>query len=218
MNPKLQWAFSQAISAQSLNLIGRIQMDNQDIENLITGITCLENFRKKTGINPLDNYGYRELLQIIEMRQILPSIEKIPGRRGADAKALSEGYENIEFKSSGFDREPNFKNWIPAMFDMSKVTSEKKLYEFQGFGHSLFKRGQTLPVASYWIGKEHIKKIHPLIDKKVKEYNVLKESKESLREAIYIDLNEMMQYVDKLDIIFFKDGQRVTHKEFECLN
>ena len=100
-------------------------MDKQDIENLITGITCLENFRKKTGINPLDNYGYRELLQIIEMRQILPSIEKIPGRRGADAKALSEGYENIEFKSSGFDREPNFKNWMPAMFDMSKVTSEK---------------------------------------------------------------------------------------------
>jgi hypothetical protein len=190
-------------------------MDNEDIENLINGITCLENFRKKTGINPLDNYGYRELLQIIEMRQILPTIEKIPGRRGADAKAIGDGYNNIEFKSSGFEKTPNFDNWIDAMFDMSKVTSKKKLYEFEGFGHSLFKRGEALPVASYWIAKEHIKKLHPLIDKKIEEYNALKESKESLREAIYIKLKEVIFYVDKKDIVFFKHGQQVSYKEFD---
>jgi hypothetical protein len=188
-------------------------MDKEDIENLITGLTCFENFRKKTGINPLDNYGYRELLQIIEMKQILPSIEKVPGRRGVDAKATLDGYDNIEFKSSYFDRVPTLNVWQDAMFDMSKVTSIKKLYEFQGFGHSLFKRGEVMPIASYWIGKEHIKKLHPLFDKKVEEYTLLKETKESLREGIYISLMEVLNYVDKKDIVFFKNGKRVESQE-----
>jgi hypothetical protein len=190
-------------------------MDNEDIENLVNGINCLENFRKKTGINALDNYGYRELLQIIEMRQILPSIEKVPGRRGVDAKASNDGYHNIEFKSSGFNKTPTIKNWQSAMFDMSKVTSIKKLYDYEGFGHSLFKGGEAMPVASYWIGKEFIKSLHPLFDKKVEEYKLLKESKSSLREAIYISLAEVLEYVKKENIIFFKNGNIVDYKEFD---
>lgn len=185
-------------------------MKEEDVANLVDGLKKLANFRKSTGINPLDNYGYRELMQVVELRQILPSIKKTPGRKGEDAKADNDGYQNIELKSSQFEKEPNIDNWQSAMFDMSKTDDIKKLYEFEGFGHSLFhKNGDAIPIASYWIGKNHIKKLHPLFDKKVNEYKALKENKPGGRLAIYISVKEVLQYVDAKDIIWFKDGVKV---------
>ncbi len=92
-----------------------------DVENLTEGLRHLALFRKSTGINPIDNYGYRELMQVVELKQILPSIEKVSGRKGVDAQALKEGYKNIELKSSQFVKTPTLDNWQSAMFDMSKT-------------------------------------------------------------------------------------------------
>jgi|TARA_B100001094_G_scaffold332358_1_gene404063 hypothetical protein len=187
-------------------------MTSEDVANLVDGLKKLADFRKSTGINPLDNYGYRELMQVVELRQILSSIEKTPGRKGEDAKAEDEGYKNIELKSSQFEKVPSINNWQSAMFDMSKTDDIKKLYDFEGFGHSLFhKNGDAIPIASYWISKEHIKKLHPLFDKKVNEYKTLKQNKPGGRLAIYMSVKEVLEYVDTNDIIWFKNGERVKN-------
>ena len=52
-------------------------MKPTDVENLTEGLRHLALFRKSTGITPIDNYGYRELMQVVELKQILPSIEKV---------------------------------------------------------------------------------------------------------------------------------------------
>ena len=71
-------------------------MNTDAIDHLVKGLQHFAVFHKLTNINALDNYGYRELMQIVELRQILPSIEKVPGRSGVDAVAPEQGYANIE--------------------------------------------------------------------------------------------------------------------------
>jgi len=99
------------------------------------------------------------------------------------------------------------------MFDMSKKGGIDKLYAFEGFGHGLFDPFTFLPIASYFIPKDHIKKLHNVFDKKVSEYKIYKESKETLREAIYITLTEVREHIDLKDIIFFKYGKIVSSIE-----
>ena len=185
-------------------------MNPNAIDHLVKGLQHFAVFHKLTNINALDNYGYRELMQIVELRQILPSIEKVPGRSGVDAVAPEQGYANIELKSTGIKKIPTVDRWPSAMFDMSKMTSQQKVYEFEGFGHGLFAPGQPIPICSYWIGKGHFTKLHPLFDKKIEAYKQLKESKNSMREEIQISLKEILDYINKEDIVFFKDG-KVTH-------
>ena len=185
-------------------------MKPEEVKNLTEGLKHLALFRKSTGINPIDNYGYRELMQVVELRQILPSIEKVSGRKGVDAQAQKEGYKNIELKSSQFVKTPTLDNWQSAMFDMSKTEDINKLYQFEGLGHGLFNtNGDAIPMASYWISKEHIKKIHPLFEKKVNEYKILKENKPGGRLAIYISPKDLLQYLDIKDIIWFRNGGQI---------
>ena len=183
-------------------------------QKLIEGLKAFAEFRKQTGINALDNYGYREALQILELRALLPSIDKVPGRTGADAKAEDQGYTNIELKSNHFEKNKlTISNWPCAMFDMSKKGGKEKLYKFEGFGHGLFNSIELTLVASYFIKKEHMYKMHPLFDQKIAQYELFKESKETLREAIEISLQEVIKHVDPNDIVFFKNGEIVTIKE-----
>ena len=147
-------------------------MNTDAIDHLVKGLQHFAVFHKLTNINALDNYGYRELMQIVELKQIIPSIEKVPGRSGADAVAPEQGYTNIELKSTGVKKLPSIDRWPSAMFDMSKITSQQKVYEFEGFGHGLFAPAQPIPICSYWIGKEHYKKLHPLFDKKIEEKKI----------------------------------------------
>ena len=96
---------------------------------------------------------------------------------------------------------------------MSKKGGKEKLYKFEGFGHGLFNSIELTLVASYFIKKEHMYKMHPLFDKKIAQYELFKESKETLREAIEISLQEVIEHVDPDDIVFFKNGQIVTIRE-----
>ena len=187
-----------------------MRLGKTEIELLQKGIESFSLFEEYTGINPLDNYAYREILQIVELENILPSIQKVPGRTGADAKAVGEGYTNIELKSSGYEKDPSIDKWPGAVFDMSKMKSYKTLYNWEGFGHSLFCKGTTTPSASYWISKEHIKKLHPLFDKQINNFKKIKESKSSMREAVYLKLSEVLKYINEEDIVFFKEGKQVN--------
>ena len=203
-------------------------MTNEDIQNLTQGLKLLANFRKSTGINPFDNYGWRELMQTFELRQLLPSVKKVPGRGGRDAEALAEGYDNIEFKSNEWATESNkkkikrhltFDSWPQIVLDMSKANKEKNPYTWQGFGHSVFnKNGDPIPLASFFISKEHSEKLHSLWDKTIANYKQDKENRKAMGknvgdERAYINISDFLQCVNEEDMVWFKNGQRVAKYE-----
>ena len=66
-------------------------------EKLKEAFRLLKEVVDETGINLIDNYGYRELTSLRDIKEILPSIKKTPGRTGDDASALEEGYSKFEF-------------------------------------------------------------------------------------------------------------------------
>ena len=196
-------------------------MKQTDITNLMEGLKKLANFWQSTGINPLDNYAWRELMQIYELKALLPSIKKVPGRDGKDAEALAEGYQNIEFKSNQFKAETPKKKikrklkWPSIVLDMSKADGEKNPYKWQGFGHSVFNtNGDLIPLASFFITKDHIEKLHPLWDETIENYTKAKQKRKASGKKVgdqraYIKLSQFLEYVDEKDIIWFKDGVKV---------
>ena len=67
---------------------------------LVEAFRLLKEVVDATGVNLIDNYSYREYTVNEILRGRLPSIEKVIGRTGTDAKAIKEGYEKIEEKTN----------------------------------------------------------------------------------------------------------------------
>jgi hypothetical protein len=69
------------------------------ITDLITLLKQTEEFRLKYGINPHDNYAWREFMSFEYMRAVFPSILKKKGRYGADGICPELGLISVEHKS-----------------------------------------------------------------------------------------------------------------------
>ena len=167
-------------------------------------LALLEEVRKDTGQNPIHNYQYREIMHREVLKQYLPTIERSVGGHGADA--ITSTLKNIELKSSTWDRksDPTIDTWKPIMFDMSKLKDSTKIYDYQALGHGLWTRTGAYPIANFFIGPNHIKKLHPLFKKLVDEYDT-----NTGRHDTTFTIKDILNYMDKQDIIWFKNGQRV---------
>ena len=168
-----------------------------------------EEIRVDTGQSPLHNYGYREIMHRDVLKQHLPTIERSVGGHGADA--VTSTLKNIELKSSTWDRksEPTIDTWKPIMFDMSKKKDQIKVYNYQALGHGLWRRVGAKPIANFYIGPDHIKKLHPLFDRIIEEYD----KRETGRQENTFTLQQILEYIDVKDIIWFRYGQRVSAKQ-----
>ena len=191
-----------------MNLKHKRPLTNMSIKEKIDQILELcEEVRKDTGQSPLYNYGYREIMHREVLRKLFPTLERSVGSHGSDAKTDELNF--IEFKS-GFwikQSDPTIEDWKPIMFDMSKKKDQKKIYEYQALGCGLWRRTGAIPVANFYIGPEHIKKLHPLFDKVIQEYD----QRESGRQENTFTLTQILEYVDQKDIIWFKNGEQVEN-------
>ena len=91
------------------------------------------------------------------------------------------------------------------MFDMSKKKDQKKIYNYQALGCGLWRRVGAIPVANFWIGPDYIKKLHPLFDRVIEEYD----KRETGRQENTFTLQQILEYIDVKDIIWFRYGEQV---------
>ena len=165
-------------------------------------LLLLEQVRQDTGQNPIHNYQYREIMHREVLQQVMPTITRSIGGHGADAE--SDTLHNIELKSSTWDRksDPTVATWKPIMFDMSKIKDATKIYSYQALGHGLWRRTSAYPVANFFIGPDHIHKLHPLWARLVADYDDSKG-----RQDVTFTLQEVLNLIDHEDIVWFKQGQ-----------
>ena len=164
-------------------------------------LKLMEQVRQDCGQNPMHNYQYREIMHREVLRAIMPTIRRSKGGHGADAE--SNTLHNIELKSSTWDRkaEPTIATWRPIMFDMSKLKDATKIYQYQALGHGLWRRTSAYPVANFWIGQDHIHKLHPLFAQLVATYDELRG-----RQDVTFTLTQVLDLIDHADIVWFKHG------------
>ena len=182
-------------------------MSNKDKIDQI--LLLSEEVRKDTGQSPLYNYGYREIMHREVLQKIFPSLQRSLGSHGSDAN--TDDIDFIEFKSGFWTKktDPTISDWKPIMFDMSKKKDQKKIYNYQALGCGLWRRVGAIPVANFWIGPDYIKKLHPLFDRVIEEYD----KRETGRQENTFTLQQILEYIDVKDIIWFRYGQRVSAKQ-----
>ena len=175
--------------------------DMNNRQRIEQALQLLEEVRQDTGQNPIHNYQYREIMHREVLQQVMPSITRSIGGHGADAQ--SDTLNNIELKSSTWDRkaDPTIATWRPIMFDMSKIRDATKIYQYQALGHGLWRRTSAYPVANFFVGPDHIHKLHPLWARLVAEYD---ESRG--RQDVTFTLTEVLDLIDRTDIVWFRHG------------
>ena len=178
-------------------------MSNKDKIDQI--LLLSEEVRKDTGQSPLYNYGYREIMHREVLRKVFPSLQRSLGSHGSDAN--TDEIDFIEFKSGFWTKktDPTIQDWKPIMFDMSKKKDQKKIYNYQALGCGLWRRVGAIPVANFWIGPDYIKKLHPLFDRVIEEYD----KRETGRQENTFTLQQILEYIDVKDIIWFRYGEQV---------
>lgn len=190
-------------------------------EHLELGMQHLHEFYKLTGVNSLDNYGYREYGANAQLKSYLPSIFKVPGRSGDDARALDEGYEHIEQKSGTIKaKQLTITNFPKGQFDKQSDPARREyILTYDGLSLSCFEPFQPYPLALIFVTKEHMPKLHPILrskqDKKLKIFESKTAAGKNIgRDTIDISLEDILRVVDRQDIICYYKGLQVDSIEF----
>lgn len=186
-------------------------------EKLELALDLMKEVYEETDVNPIDNYGYRELATLAEVRKKIPNIKKLKGRTGFDATAQEDGYSAIEFKSGQTKgktlTESGFAN---AEFSrMHDDAIRDYIFQFDGLALSTFEFLSAKPVATVWIGKDSIKKIHPLLKQKQQEAIKVFEEKRSQgkkdgRDSITVKVTELFDYLNDDDVTCWLHGEEVS--------
>ena len=198
------WKIGKLFGCVVTNKMLLYDMNNR--QRIEQALQLMEEVRQDTGQNPIHNYQYREIMHREILQQVMPSITRSIGGHGADAQ--SDTLNNIELKSSTWDRkaDPTVATWRPIMFDMSKIRDATKIYSYQALGHGLWRRTSAYPVANFFVGPDHIHKLHPLWAQLVAEYD---ESRG--RQDVTFTLQQVLNLIDPEDIVWFKQGQITTN-------
>jgi hypothetical protein len=196
--------------------------DQSSIEDLLKeAFRLLKIAEKKTGVNLIDNYSYREFTTIEQLRELLPSIKKQIGRTGDDATAVNEDYHHIEQKSGTNKHKTLTMNCFPSMmFDKQNDSVRREyIYNYDGISLSYFEYYEPYPTAVVFVSRDHVKKLHPLMRQRQQEKIVqfeqrIAEGKNIGRDAITIGINDLLEYVGKENLICWLRGQRITSDTF----
>lgn len=182
---------------------------------------CILNLKKLTEINILDNYAYREYTTIDLLRTKLKSIEKVKGRTGIDARALDDGYKNIELKSGTIKGTTLTMSNFPSMiFDKQNDCARREsIYEYDGFCLSAFTTSSAYPFCSIFVSSSNVEKLHPLFklkqEEKIKCFNEnTQQGKNIGHDAIKVHFKEIVECVGEQNIICWLDKDEVDFSNF----
>ena len=164
-----------------------------------------EAIKKIIGQCPIHNFGYREHAQIEVVKKHLTDIQRSVGGCGPDF--FSSTIKKGDWKSRYWDKkpEPTIEDWPCHSLDMSKTKDANNIIRYDALGCALFRRGRGTPVANFFIGPDHIKKIKPYLQEKIDNYVVPKKGK----QEILIKLQDILKYVDEKDVLWFRHGEKV---------
>jgi len=195
--------------------------DLTDFQCLETALVYLKEFHRRTTVNALDNYSYREYSSNIQLKSYLPSIFKKPGRSGDDATAIKEGYEHIEQKSGTINAKTlTISNFPKGEFDKQADPARRAhLFNYDGLLLSCFRPFQAYPVALVFVPKEQMPKLHDLMkfkqEEKIKIFEENKANGKNIgRDTITISLEDVLSNVDKSDLICYYEGNRIDPTTF----
>lgn len=188
---------------------------------LIEAFRLLKEVADETGVNLIDNYGYREYTATELLRSYLPSIKKVIGRTGDDASALEEGYQHIEQKSGTGKAKTLTMTCFPnMMFDkQSDPVRREYIYKYDGLSLSFFEYYRPYPTAMVFVTKEHVSKLHPIFkqkqDAKVADFDRRKaEGKNIGHDPIIVKLQEIVENVGEQNLICWLHDQQVPPLDF----
>jgi len=197
-------------------------IEQSSVEDLLKGaFRLLKIAEKKTGVNLIDNYSYREYTATEQLRQLLPSVEKKIGRTGDDAVALLENYAHIEQKSGTNKNKTLSISCFPKMmFDKQSDSARREyIYKYDGLSISYFEYYEPYPTALIFVSKEHVSKIHPLFrarqEEKLIQFEQRRaEGKNIGHDAITISLTDLIECVGKDNLICWFRGERIDSSTF----
>jgi hypothetical protein len=188
---------------------------------LVEAFRLLKEVVDETGINLIDNYGYRELTSLIDIKELLPSIKKTPGRTGDDANALEEGYLKFELKSGTCKHKTlTLKNYAQLKFDKQNEEARREaIFKYDGFGLSVFEYYKPYPTATIFISKDHVQKLHPVFKQKQTDILAIFERKRIKgknigRDDIGITLAEIVNAVGEENLVCWLHGKQIPSVEF----
>ena len=188
---------------------------------LLEAFKLLKQVVDETGINLIDNYAYREFTCLKDIKEILPSIKKKPGRSGDDANALEEGYSKFEIKSGTCKGKTlSLKNFAQLKFDKQNETVRREaIFKYDGFALGVFEYYKPYPTATIFISKDHVHKLHPIF--KQKQIDILaiferkrNESKNIGRDDIGITLAEIINVIGEENLVCWLHGKQILSVEF----
>jgi hypothetical protein len=188
---------------------------------LIEAFRLLKQVVDETGVNLIDNYGYREYTANELLKSYLPSIKKVIGRTGDDASAVEEGYKHIEQKSgTGKAKTLTMACFPDMMFDkQSDSVRRAYIYNYDGLSLSFFEYYRPYPTAMVFVTKDHVSKLHPTFKKKqdVKVADFIQrqsQGKNIGHDAIVIKLQEIVTTVGEENLICWLHDQQVPPVDF----
>jgi len=188
---------------------------------LIEAFRLLKQVVDETGVNLIDNYGYREYTANELLKSYLPSIKKVIGRTGDDASAVEEGYKHIEQKSgTGKAKTLTMACFPDMMFDkQSDSVRRAYIYKYDGLSLSFFEYYRPYPTAMVFVTKDHVSKLHPTFKKKqdVKVADFIQrqsQGKNIGHDAIVIKLQEIVTTVGQENLICWLYDQQVPPVDF----
>lgn len=189
-------------------------------EELNKAFEILKRVSDYTGVNLIDNYGYRELTALELLKTEFPSIEKTIGRTGDDARALAEGYKHIEQKSNSTkSKSLGLKSFKMEFDKQSDLARQKYIYQYDGLSLSVFEDYKSSPTALIFIPKEQVANLHPLFEtkqqSKVEEFDKKRSLNKNIgRDSIVVSLDEIIKLVDTSTLICWLNSKRVNSVEF----
>lgn len=188
---------------------------------LIEAFRLLKEVADETGVNLLDNYGYREYTANELLKSYLPSIKKVIGRTGDDASAVEEGYQHIEQKSgTGKGKTLTMTCFPNMMFDKQSDPARRAyIYNYDGLSLSFFEYYRPYPTAMIFVTKDHISKLHPTFkhkqDIKVADFIQRQAQGKNIgHDAIVIKLQEIVATVGEQNLVCWLHDQQVPPVDF----
>ncbi len=175
----------------------------------------------ETGVNVIDNYGYREYTSLDVLKQYLPSLKKAIGRTGDDALAPDQNYFHVELKSGTKQSKTlTVKNFPRLGFDKQNDPARREyIYNYDGFSLSFFEFYHPYPTAIVFVPSDQVQKLHPVFRAKqqarVEHFQRQTAAGKNIgRDTIDLSLEEIVEHVGKENLVCWLRDQRMDSVEF----
>jgi len=174
-----------------------MQSSKEEIENLVSILNTVTEYKKDWGYNPFDNYAWREVLTFDYLRKYFPTLERIKGRYGADGICPELEKVWIEQKSVIIKKRVklNDYDWDKIYFEIDVSKNRDKHKNSDTFVFPMF--DETSPAYPYPVqvlfisDPDNVQKVKDIIAAKIEVFNQEGERKRDTVQLQYRELFDL---------------------------